>query len=523
METNVSISGLNHSFVLVPHRIPTRDDGSSTHENHFKIANVFRHHVTDPDKIAPYEVAGFPNYPGSSNLLYLPIDIYYTLKSLGHSIDHGDTEEICDASARLLGVPANFVSAAGFLVGYGIGLGIIPASVVLLLPIAYGAGIALCIIEGAVDAWSLNRQHKFENQFDFDFLSNLRYMVSDFESSKSSEAIEEMAELVNKNPESLKQLYGEQFENVKNLFNQMNEELEENPYDADLILKKYASPLEEIARLAVMKDLKHLEEEFLQLNPEEVVKIHSKVLQKNQEKSLEELQEITIKKLREELAIKKKRLARRVRPWMVSEASETVSPILSGVIKNDSEAIKEGLRLADDIHSQSKKKKIAHILGIIALVFAAASLVTMCVTCPAFLPFLLVGIATTFALARVFVYSGSLDSRGWTFEPKKCVPEFIRKRIWEEPKPEIKQQKFRQKVVNPLDYEYESVLPSWSLSPEKMEAILPSLSPSQGSVESQKSHHVGRLVSPSRLDPLLWFPPVKRQHSEPHSPLHLYV
>ena len=272
-----------------------------------------------------------------------------------------------------------------------------------------------------------------------------------------------------------------------------------------------------------MKDLKHLEEEFLQLNPEEVVKIHSKVLQKNQGKGLKELQEITIKKLREKLAIKKKNFARRVRPWMVSEASETVSPILSGVVKNNSEAIKEGLRLADDIHSQSKKKKLAHILGIIALVFAAASLVTMCVTCPAFLPFLLVGIATTFALARAFVYSGSLESRGWTFEPKKCVPEFIRKRIWRETKPEIKQQKFRQKVVNPLDYEYESVLPSWSINPEKMEAILPSVSPSQGSVESQKSHHVGRSVSPSRLDPLLWFPPAKRQHSGPHSALHLYV
>ena len=38
------------------------------------------HHVTDPDKIAPYEVAGFPNYPGSSNLLYLPTDLYYTIQ-----------------------------------------------------------------------------------------------------------------------------------------------------------------------------------------------------------------------------------------------------------------------------------------------------------------------------------------------------------------------------------------------------------------------------------------------------------
>ena len=70
METNTSVNDVIQSFVLVPHLIPKEGDGSSTHENHLKIADVFRHHVTDPDKIAPYEVAGFPNYPGSSYLLY---------------------------------------------------------------------------------------------------------------------------------------------------------------------------------------------------------------------------------------------------------------------------------------------------------------------------------------------------------------------------------------------------------------------------------------------------------------------
>ncbi len=523
MKTNISVDGLNHRSILVPHFIPTEGMDTSTHKNYLKVADAFRHHVTDPEKITPYEVAGFPNYPGSSNLLYLPVDAYHTLRSLAHSIGHGDTEEICDASTRLLGMPANFVSAIGFLMGYGIEFGVIPKTIAPFLPFAYGAGVALCIVEGIVDAWSSNRQYRFEDQFDFDFLSNLRYMVSDFDSSKSSEAIEDMAELVNKDPKSLQQLYKEQFGDVKKLFNQMNEELEENPYDANLILKKHASPLEEISRLAVMKDLKHLERQYLQLNPQEVIKIHSDILQQNQEKNPEKIQEITMEKLREKLAIKKKNLARRVRPWMVSEASETVSPILSGVVQNNSEAIKEGLRLADDIHSQSKKKKIVHALGIITLVFAAASLVTMCVTSPAFLPFLLVGIATIFALVRVSVYSGSLELRGWTFEPKKCIPEFIRKRIWGEAKPEIKQEKFRQKVVNPLDCEYKNALPNWSLNPEKMAASLPSSSPSQGFVKSQKSRHVGHSVSPSRLDPLLWFLQEKKQHSELHSSLHLYV
>ncbi len=523
METSVSLNGLSHSFIFLPHLIPTGDDGGSAHDPPLNIARVFRHHVTDLDKIAPYEVAGFPNSPGTSNLLHLPVDIYYTLRSLIHSIKHGDTEELCDASTRLVGMPANLVSAAGGVINYGAALGVIPRTITSLVHWTYIAGIVLCIVEGIVDLFSLKRQYRFEKQFDFDFLSNLRNIVSDFDPLKSSKSIENMAELVNKDPESLKQLYGEQFEPIKNIFNQMNEDLQENPYNADLILKKYASPLLEIARLAVMKDLKHLEEKFLQLNPEEMIEIQSEILRKNQGKSSEELQKITVEELQEKLAIKKKKLARRVRPWMVAEASETVSPILIGIIRNDSEAIKEGLRLADDIHSQSKKKKLAHTLGIIALVFAAVSLATMCISCPAFLPFLLLGIATTFSLIRVFVYSGSLESRGWTFEPKKILPAFVQKWIWGKPKPEVKQEKFRQKFVNPLDYQYECVLPSWALNPEKMEAILPSLSPSQESVESQKSLHVGHSISPSRLNPLLLFPQVKKQHSEPCSPQHLYV
>ncbi|MCB1109655.1 MAG: hypothetical protein KDK64_01630, partial [Chlamydiia bacterium] len=400
------------SFILIPRdtlsrEIPFGERPPSVHEDHMKVGEVFRQHVTDPTMIAPYEVPEFPNYPGTTNLLYIPSDLYHTLRSIYHAVRNRDQEEFSDATARLAGIPANLACATGYLMGYGLMFKIIPQSLSKVLPFLYAAGVALCIIEGGVHAWALNRQLNFEAEYDFDFLSNLRYLVSDYDPVKTTRAIRNMAKLVNEEPESLKQLYGDQFEQVKQIFNQMHEELEDNPYDADLIIKKYASPLEEIARLATMKDLKHLEETFLQLNPNEVTAIHSKIVQQNPDKSPEEIQQLTHAKLKQELAKKKKNFARRVRPWMVSEASETISPILGGITLGDSEAIKEGLRLADDIHVQSQKKKIVHILGIIALVFAIASLVAMCVSCPASIPFILVGIATVFALGSYLIALGS--------------------------------------------------------------------------------------------------------------------
>jgi len=517
MESTLSVK----NFLTLSHPV---GNTPSCPEDHPRISDVFRHHVTDPQHIAPYEVRGLPNYPGSSNLLYLPVDVYYSIKSLFHSLSHGDGEEIFDTSARLLGAPANLVSAGGFVAGYGVGFGFISISVLPFLPITYAVGAVLCVIEGVVDAISLKRQKDFEDTFDFEILSHLRDMVSDFDPLKSTEAIEKVTQLMNKDPESLIDLFGEdQFLQLKTLFNQIHQELLDDPYGADEILEKYHGPLEEIARVALLKNLNLLQQEFLQLNPDEVNKIYTKVLENNKEKSGEEIQKITFEKLRENLAIKKKKLARRIRPWMVGEASETISPLLRGLVSDDPEAIKEGLRLADDMHIQSKKKKIAHILGIIALVFAAASMITMMIACPVFLPFLLVGIATTFAIARAGVFSGSLDSRGWTFEPKKLPPEFIRNTIFKPEEPEELQQKFRHKIVNPLDYEYEIVEPDYTLRPEKMGPIPPSLFPSRVSEGSPELSRDARRVSQVRSSLQSSSPLERRSPYGGRSVHHLYI
>lgn len=486
----------NQTFVVIPRR-ESEDWDSMVTEDHMKVAEVFRRHVTDIEQIAPYEVPGFPNYPGTSNLIYIPSDLYHTVRSIYHAVQNQDREEFHDAMTRLAGIPANLVSATGYLMGYLMMFKVIPQSLSKLLPFTYAAGAALSIVEGVVHAWSLSRQVVFEKKFDFEFISNLRYMVNGFNPVQTPKAIENMAKLVNKEPESLKELFGDQFDEVKDLFNKMHDELEENPYDADQIIEKYAVPLEEIGRLVTMKNLKVMEEEFLQLNPEEVAEISSKAIQNNKSKTPEEVTDITHSKLKNALLKKKKNFARRVRPWMVAEASETVNPILSGTIKGNSEAIKEGIRLTDDIHTQSNKKKLAHVLGIIALGFAVVSLICMAASCPASIPWILIGVATVFAVASFVVTTGYVDQVGWHFNGQKFLPDFICNRFFQPYEEKKKQEKFRQKKINPLNHEYMRVHPRWDLDPKKMKATLPSLSPFQEPLKSPQLHHGGHSNAPS--------------------------
>ena len=58
----------------------------------------------------------------------------------------------------------------------------------------------------------------------------------------------------------------------------------------------------------------------------------------------------------------------------------------------------------------------------------------------------------TFALARAGVFAGTLESRGWTFEPKKILPNWIRKRIFSDPGPDVPEIKHTyQRVLVPQE------------------------------------------------------------------------
>lgn len=388
----------------------------------------------EPEAIHPYEGGAVSNYPGGSNIFYIPSDVYYTVGALVESIKHGDNEEVIDASTRLFGIPANIVSTGGTIASYGSAFGWIAHLPWYLTPITIIAGLLLCIVEGIVDIISLARQAFFEEKFDLEILSHLRNIVSDIEPKKTMDAIKALTKLVNEDPESLTKLLGaDQAEIVKGLMNEIQEKVQEHPELLPTIINHYRPALQEVAKQFLIENLENIKSEFLQLSEYEEETIRAEVRENNPDMNQEELSALETKELEIASTIKKKKFARRVRPWMVQEANETINPLLRGIVKGDPEAIKEGLRLADDIHIQSKKKKLAHILGIIALVFAAASLIAMAFVCPATIPFILAGVAMSFALVRAGVFSGMLESRGWTFEPKKLLPESIRKRVFSNP------------------------------------------------------------------------------------------
>ncbi|MCB1116808.1 MAG: hypothetical protein KDK71_10100, partial [Chlamydiia bacterium] len=381
----------------------------------------------DNAQFNPYEVGFLTNINGAFNIFSLPFDLYQTISALFKSTAAGDSEEYNDAALRLLGIPANAFSAVGTILSYGAQFGILKALPAFLGPAALGAGIGLCVIEGIVDLVSLYRQTKFEQQFDFAFLSHLRRVMDSSDPKSALKAAREFKQYVTSHPDALEQMFGkEQGPVVAQRLLELAKEIEHDPKHA--LTKDSRSDLLKIARNPLINNLQTLREEYLEITGKDVIEIITKL--KSEGVSNDDFQQ----KFKEEIDnlayTKKKKLARRARPWMLNEGIREVNPLLKGVINSDDDATLEGLRFMDDMHTQSDKQKLTQILGVITLGFAVLSLVGMLASAPTAIPFILLGIALTIFLVRAGIFAGTLNSRGWTFEPSKILPEFIRKKIF---------------------------------------------------------------------------------------------
>ena len=436
------------------------------------ISKVFRRHITDINKISPYESPAFSNYPAGSNLLYLPSDIYNSAKTLYRSLKEGDWEESQDSSIRLVGAPANLLSAGGAVIQYGIGLHIIPTThfLVALAPFTYIFGVVLCIVEGIVDSFSLKREMNFVAKFDFDLLTKMKKLLEDFNPIESPKALKEMTALFNENPQKLEELFGKrQTQQICELFNKIERDVGATPLHYRKVLRKYAPAIGEVTRHLMINNLSKLQREYLELTPEEVKTLCKKTAKKFEntsipmEKQLEHLEE----QLQAALNIKKKELARRVRPWMVDEANQKTVPLLKGLMNNDPTALKESLSFVKDINIQTLKKTLVHILGIIALVIAAVSIITMLVGCPHLIPFILIGIATAVGLIRMIAYITTLDTRGWEVDWKALIPKSLKTEL---PKEEEEEsfEKFRLHSSVPMNQPYHKIKHHYQLNQKAM-------------------------------------------------------
>ncbi len=450
---------------LSPHKCSRKD-------LHYDVSNVFRKHITDTEKISPYESPAFSNYPGGSNLIYLPSDIYNSAKTFYRSIKEKDREGAEDSFTRLVGAPANFISAGGSVINYGIALNIIPAAhFVALVPLSYAFGVILCTVEGIVDSISLAREQKFVNAYNFDILAKLDKLVRDFNPQESTKALKELTTLLNENPEDFEHIFGkEQMEQIRDLFNKIQKEVELKPLHYRQVLKKYAPALAEISRHLLIAKLGRLQREYLELSPKEVMEICEKTEKKfkNSKVPMSEQLEYLEEKLNKALTVKKRNLARRVRPWMVDEASLKTVSLLKGLVDNDPKAIDEALSLSNDINTQTWKKTLVHVLGILALIVAAASLITLIAGCAMVIPYVLIGVATAIALVRMIAYTTTLDTLGWNIDWKALLPNCLKSKKEEEERLKKLKEEMRLKDIYPLDQTYHKVKHEVRLNPQAM-------------------------------------------------------
>lgn len=459
-----------------------------------KVGEIYRHHLASHEKISLFENTGSPNAPGTMNFATIPYDLYTAALSIYHGFQVDDREEIFDATIRLLGVPINLISTIALIVLHTIKVGSTHASLLsTFTPLVTIAGVGLCILEGLGDAKSMQRQVSFERRFDFEILSQLKHMLIDFNPYEATKAVEKMSILLETDGGSLKEVFGQsQFNEIKQLIATIKTELQENPYQSKEVMNRHKEALGEVSRHILIKNFHAFQSKHLEMNLNEINTVIQEVYQKP---DLNEAQQLSLveKALEKEISLKEAYLSRRIRPWMAEKTTHMISPLLKGLTLGNEEALNEGLKLSDDIHTQLEKKRLAHLFGLAALVCAAVSLILLAAGCPLAIPLIFTGLALVLSFARAGIYTGMLEQRGWTFDAKQFVPEFLRKHLFTIEDPEKINEKFYEKTIRGLDQEYSKITHIYQLNRKKMS---PSLPPSHTSSESPESLRTAHLFFP---------------------------
>lgn len=410
--------------------------------------NTYTKKIDNSKEIIPLKEHAFPNIPGATNILSIPSEIYSSTNSLIASIKNRDHEGIQDALSFLIATPINLASSTGILLNYCMKFHWLSHSLSVLILPTYISGLILCLIEGIVDSFGLARQIKFNQKFDFNWLKHLKILTDNEKMMNKSHSLNATLSLIQKNLTLLETSYGkEKVKDFLNFFTDLKEECDARPYYQNIILDKHQNKIKEFARLILEKNILHFQEKYLRLNSEEIKQI--KRAEKDEEKRKQLLDQHLNKKY--------KMLARRVRPWMVHEATEKVPSILKALSspKYKDLALKEGLSLMHEMQIQNDKKTGIHIMGIICLLIASISLIALFIGAPYAVALILGIIASVVGTGRFLAFSGSLDVRGFNFSFKNILPDWLRRKIWSQPSlndPE----NLQRRIITPLTEIYDS-------------------------------------------------------------------
>ncbi len=362
--------------------------------------------------IEVYDPAWAPT-PGISNLLWTPIDFFYTVGAWLKAKAMGDEDGELDARIRLSSMPFSFLHAICYTLTYAMELSYLfhPSVEQMLAPIIavlgvpmLGLGIALCVVGGIYEGLCLGRILEITKRMRTGDLSAINEILHD---PKNRDLIDEWIE--DTPIESLPKEARAAYEYIRD--HGANEDA-----------------LNQIKDACLVENLSYFEANYLTITPEE--RGHIQGIVKRNFAHLDE--DLRIGKEHEMIdnlsTVKHAQLARRLRPWCAARISNELNGYLQ-VLRNPSSdpgqkaRAREGAEnLLNSIDIQAKKKMIIHIVGITALILSAIGFILILVACPALAPLVLLSVASGLSTIAYLYGKGALDQEGWGFSFCEAFP-----------------------------------------------------------------------------------------------------
>jgi hypothetical protein len=130
--------------------------------------------------------------------------------------------------------------------------------------------------------------------------------------------------------------------------------------------------------------------------------------------------------INEALDRKFNQLVRHVYPRMAEELKEKLPGIFQELKDQNpfarNLALGKAKKLLKNVAAQSGKEILVHIVGMAAVAVTLIGLILSCLGCPFFIPFIFLLGGATLSLVRYFLHEGLMNTKGWEFSMKNCVP-----------------------------------------------------------------------------------------------------
>ncbi len=315
-----------------------------------------------------YLGSGTTNLPGITNLFFAPYEFFHSMKAMLSAEKINDREGILQNGLRVISTPFSFIDSVSKLVWY-----------------IFEGGIYFKLISAAYHRTLLPLTW---------YITGIGFIMC---------AIEGVIESISlyRTKQFYTDYYPQEIEPLK----------KNHPIDEKIYLNK----------------LQQLQNRFLKISPEKLQKIQDYAQSKPLSVDKQKLQE---KIINAELTTQKNDLIRRVHPWLADEIEQKIPGIIQNLQSSDptkrAEAKDKAAEIFQNMKVQTHKKILIHSIGLAAVLVTTIGLILGCLAFPFLIPLVVLLAAGALSLARQFLHGGLMDSKGWEFNVKNCIPSAVK-------------------------------------------------------------------------------------------------